>query len=94
MLLLSQVPVAGQKVCGAVITIERQLTTLGDSDLTALTVLRLESLSEDALPELTAILTALPTSLVWLSLPPALPASAARAMDFMGLKHLAILEMR
>jgi hypothetical protein len=94
--LLTQDLVLGQEVYGAVISTNQQLTALRSSDFTALTVLRLERLSDDATLEITAILTALaaPTSLVWLSLPWALSASAACALDYTQLRDLTILGMR
>jgi hypothetical protein len=93
--LLSQVPLPGQKVYGAVVSTGWQLAALGDSDLTALTVLRLTDVAWcTASDELLRMLTASMTNLVWLSLPPLLPASIGNALDCAGLKGVRILEMR
>jgi hypothetical protein len=86
----------GQKVYGAVLHTERQLAALCKSDLTALIVLRLDSINlhgrGDAVPELMVVGTA--TKLVWLTLPRALPSLAASQLDLTRLKGMAMLEMR
>jgi hypothetical protein len=98
MALFLQESVPGQKVYAAILNTERQLTALCKSDLTALTVLRLDSLNlyewHVAVPDLKAVFTALSNKLVWLTLPPELPSSAASQLDLTLLKGLAILEMR
>jgi hypothetical protein len=96
--LLSQVPLPGRQAYGAVVSTERQLTALGDSDLTALTVLQangMARLADEARDdELFKILRASTANLVWLRLPLILPASVRTALDFAGVKGVRILEMR